>query len=50
MRNRVIPESRPTPTRLDVEVVGGEDDLEKHLLVDVNELLVPIRDLGRLLS
>lgn len=35
---------------LDVEVVGGEDDLKEHLLVDVDELLVPFGDLGRLLA
>lgn len=35
---------------LDVEVVGGEDDLEEHLLVDLHELLVPLVDVGRLLA
>lgn len=35
---------------LDVEVVGGEDDLEEHLLVYIDELLVPVGDLCRLLA
>lgn len=35
---------------LDVEVVGGEDDLEQHLLVDLHELLVPLLDVGGLLA
>jgi hypothetical protein len=32
--------------RLDVEVVGCQDDLEEHLLVDLDELGVPVRDVG----
>jgi len=36
--------------RLDVHVVGCEDDLEKHLLVDLHELLVPILNVGGLLA
>jgi hypothetical protein len=36
--------------RLDVEVVGGEDDLEQHLLVDGDELLVPLADVRRPLA
>lgn len=32
--------------RLDVEVVGSEDDLEEHFLVDLDELCVPVRDVG----
>jgi hypothetical protein len=32
--------------RLDIEVVGGEDDLKEHLLVDGDELLVPLADVG----
>lgn len=35
---------------LDVHVVGGEDDLEEHLLVDLHELLVPLFDVGGLLA
>ncbi len=31
-------------------IVGGEDDLEEHLLVDLHELLVPLLDVGRLLA
>ena len=31
--------------RLDVEVVGGEDNLEKHLLINSDELLVPFADI-----
>ena len=36
--------------RLDVHVVGGEDDLEEHLLVHLHELLVPLFDVGGLLA
>jgi hypothetical protein len=32
---------------LDVEVVGGEDNLEQHLLINGDELLVPFADIGR---
>ena len=32
---------------LDIKVVSGKDDLEKHLLVDCDELLVPLGDVGR---
>ncbi len=32
--------------RLDVQVVGGENDLEKHLLIHGDELLVPLADVG----
>lgn len=35
---------------LNVHVVRGEDDLEEHLLVDLHKLLVPVLDVGRLLS
>lgn len=35
---------------LDVEVICGEDDLEKHFLVDSDELLVPFTDVGRALA
>ena len=35
---------------LDVHVVGREDDLEEHLLVDLHELLVPVFDVGGLLA
>ena len=31
---------------LDIQVVGGENDLEKHLLVDSDEFLVPLADVG----
>ena len=33
---------------LDVEIVGSEDDLEEHLLIDIHELLIPLLDLGGL--
>ena len=36
--------------RLNVEVVGGEDDLEQHLLIDGDKLLVPLRDVSRPLA
>jgi len=36
--------------RLDVEVVGGEDDFEKHFLVNLHELLVPLLDISCLLA
>lgn len=32
--------------RLDIEVVGSKDNLEEHLLVDSDELLVPLADVG----
>jgi hypothetical protein len=32
--------------RLDIEIVGGQDDLEKHLLVDSDKLLIPFADIG----
>jgi len=35
---------------LDVQKVGSEDDFEKHLLVNVHELLVPLIDVGSLLA
>jgi len=35
---------------LDIEVVGGKDDLEQHLLVDLHELLIPLIDVGGLLA
>ena len=35
---------------LDVEVVGGEDDLEEHLLVDGDEFLVPLANVRRPLA
>ena len=31
---------------LDVEVVGGQDNLKQHFLIDTNELLVPLADVG----
>lgn len=31
--------------RLDIEVVGGEDDFEKHLLINGDELLIPFADI-----
>jgi hypothetical protein len=35
---------------LDVHVVGGEDDFEKHLLVELHVRLVPLLDVGGLAS
>ena len=35
---------------LDIEVVGGQDDLEQHLLINSDEFLVPFTDIGRSLS
>lgn len=35
---------------LDVEVVCSENDLEQHLLVDSNKLLVPFADVSRALA
>jgi hypothetical protein len=32
---------------LDVEVVGREDDLKEHFLVNGDELLVPLADISR---
>lgn len=36
--------------RLDVEVIGGKDYLEEHLLINIDELLVPFGDVCRPLS
>jgi len=36
--------------RLNVEVVGGKDDLKEHLLIDLHELLVPLLDVGSFLA
>jgi len=36
--------------RLDIKVVGGEDDLEEHLLINLHELLVPLLNVGCLLT
>ena len=35
---------------LDVEIVGGQNDLEQHLLVDLHEFLVPLVNVGGLLA
>lgn len=35
---------------LNIHVVGSEDNLEKHFLVDLHELLVPVLDVGGLLA
>jgi hypothetical protein len=35
---------------LDIEVVGSEDNLKQHLLVDLHELLVPLLNIGCLLT
>ena len=35
---------------LDIQVVGGEDDLEKHLLVDSDEFLIPLANVRRPLA
>jgi len=35
---------------LDIHVVGREDDLEQHLLIDLHELLVPVLNVRRLLA
>ena len=35
---------------LDVHVVGREDDLEEHLLVDLHKLLIPVLDVRSLLA
>ena len=36
--------------RLDVEVVGREDDLEEHLLIDSDEFLIPLVNVGGALA
>lgn len=35
---------------LDVEIVGGEDNLKEHLLVNSDELLIPFTDIRRPLA
>lgn len=32
--------------RLDIQIIRSQDDLEKHLLIDLNELGVPLSDLA----
>lgn len=46
----VIKRNDHSQERLDVEVVGSENDLEQHLLVDGDELLIPFTDVGRALA
>lgn len=42
---------QPHPRKgLDIEVFGGEDDLEEHPLADRNELLVPLAEISRSLA
>lgn len=36
--------------RLDIKVVSSEDNLEEHLLIDSDELLVPLADISRPLA
>lgn len=36
--------------RLDVEVVGSENDLKQHLLINSNKLLIPFANVGRALA
>ena len=50
MKRKNASEIEDAQERLDVQVVGGEDNLEEHLLVDGDELLVPLRDVGRTLA
>ena len=33
--------------RFDVKIVGGKNDLEEHLLINCDELLVPFADISR---
>lgn len=42
--------SKHAQQRLDVEIIGGEDDLEQHFLINANELLVPLADISRPLA
>lgn len=30
---------------LDVQIIGGQDDLEQHLLVHIDEFLIPVTDI-----
>lgn len=46
----VVLEPRYAQQWLDVQIVGSEDDLEEHLLVYGDELLVPLADFSRSLS
>lgn len=39
-----------TQELLDVEVVGSEDNLKEHLLINGDELLVPFADIGGALA
>lgn len=35
---------------LDIEIICGQDDLEKHLLINSDKLLVPFPNIGRSFS
>ena len=37
---------RDIQQRLDIEVVCGKDDLKQHLLINGDELLIPLRNVG----
>lgn len=43
-------QSRYAQQRLDVKIVGSEYDLEEHLLVYCDKLLIPLADFRRSLS
>ena len=45
-RSRVRTRDVYAQQRLDIEVVGSQDNLEQHFLIDANELLVPFADVG----
>ena len=36
--------------RLDIKIVSSEDDLEEHFLIDGDELLIPLADIGGTLA
>jgi hypothetical protein len=43
-------EKKNLQKRLDVEVVGSEDNLEEHLLINGDEFLIPLADVGGALA
>ena len=53
LKNRIrdaSPARGDVQQRLDIEVVSSQDNLEQHLLINGDKLLVPFTDVGRSLS
>jgi hypothetical protein len=44
--NQIEKEEKNKQKRFDIEIVGGENDLKQHLLINCDELLVPFVDIS----